>query len=141
MTNDTKVFLYVHAIWSVKDRAPLLKKPVRAVLFPHMQQSAAEKGIRLLSMNGVEDHVHALIQLHPAQNLSQVIRMVRDESAQWINGNKLMDAAFEWHDTYAAYTVNPSGVKQVMDFIANQEEYHKNKTLDNELEAFAKAPA
>ena len=139
MINDQhKVYLFVHIIWRVKAGQPLLTKPVRTVLLKYIQKSTAEKGINILSVNGVEDHVHCLLQLHPAQNLSQVINSIRDDSCDWLNENKILDVNFEWQDAYAAYSVSPSSVKQVTEYIQKQEEHHKTKTLENELEVFEK---
>jgi putative transposase len=138
MQNGNKTYLFVHAIWSTGNREPLLKKPIRNVLFAHIKGVAEEKLIKILSINGVEDHVHCLLQLHPVQSLSQVMKNIRDESSHWLNENKVLGAGFEWQDGYAAYSVSPSGTKLVADYILKQEEYHKTKTLESELEVFEK---
>ena len=77
------VYLFVHVIWSVRRREPLLSKPVRRVLFAHLQKEGEEKGIRITAMGGVDDHVHCLLQLLPSQNLLQVLRTVRSSAAAW----------------------------------------------------------
>lgn len=133
-----KIWLFVHLIVTVHERKPLLKKPIRTVLFAHLQRNAAEKGIKVTAVNGVDDHMHLLVQLHPAQNLLQVMKALKSESAHWINDSNLLTERFEWEEIYAAYTVSPSGVKQVADFIGKQEEYHKSKSLESELEVFDK---
>lgn len=136
--NQNRVYLFVHIIWSVQNSEPLLTKPIRTILFSHLQKRAGEKGINLLAVNGVEDHVHVLLQLHPAQNLSQVVKSLRTDAADWLNETKLIAHPFQWEDAYAALSVNPSTIKQVADFLGRQEEYHKTKTLESELEVFDK---
>jgi putative transposase len=131
-----KTYLYVHAIWSVAENAAILSKPVRLVLFAHLQKNAEEKGIKVLDVNGHADHVHILVQLHPTQNLSQVIRQIKTETAEWLNATQLLPAGFQWAEEYVAYSVSPSAVKQVSDYLARQEEYHKTKSLEAELEVF-----
>ena len=138
MSDHPKVYLFVHAIWSVRQREPLLSKPVRRVLFAHIQKEGEEKGMRVLAVNGVEDHVHCLVQLLPSQNLSQVIKSIRALSAGWLNETKLLAAPFEWEENYVAISVSPSSLKQVTDYIAKQEEHHKSRTLESELEVFEK---
>jgi putative transposase len=154
------VYLFVHVIWSVDRREPLLSKPVRRVLFAHMQKDGEEKGLKIVAVGGVEDHVHCLVQLMPSQNLVQVVKSIRTASAHWLNETRLLsgarpaadsghagsvvdsgsagpvaaDARFEWEEGYAAYSVSPSGVKQVIEYIGKQEEYHQSKTLESELE-------
>jgi putative transposase len=133
-----KVYIFVHVILTVHERRPLLKKPVRVVLFSHIRALGEEKLIKILSVNGVDDHMHCLLQVHPSQSLSQVIKIIKMESASWINGNKLLDEEFEWQENYAAYSVSPGSLKPVMDYIDKQEDHHKTKTLESELEVFDK---
>lgn len=130
------VILYTHVIWSVRGREALLSKAVRRVLFVHMPKESAEKGIRIVAIDGSDDHVHCLIQLMPSQNLSQVVKSIRSSSMAWLNETRLLNVEFVWEEEYYAYSVSPSGVKQVIDFIGKQEEYHKTKGLDSELEIF-----
>jgi len=136
MSDQRKVFLFVHVIWTVNGQQQLLTKPIRQVLFANIQKRAEEKGIKILIVNGVEDHVHCLLQLHPAQNLLQVVKSIKSESSQWLNENKLLQIDFEWENDYAAYSVSPSAVSQVKDYISKQEEHHKTKTLGKEMEVF-----
>jgi putative transposase len=132
------VYLYVHVIWCVARQEALLTRPIRRVHFPQLQKEAGEKGIKIVVIGGVEDHVHCLLQLMPAQNLAQAVRAIRTISADWLNGNKLLTTAFEWEEGYSAYSVSPSGVQQVVDYIGKQEEIHRLKTLENELQIFDK---
>lgn len=136
--SDPTVYLFVHVICTVQGREKLLANPARKVLFVHMQKESEEKGIRIVAAGGVEDHIHLLLQLMPAQNLAQVVRSIRGASSGWLNENKLLSVPFEWEDSYYALSVSPSNVRQVKDFIEKQEEHHKTKTLDAELEAFVR---
>jgi REP element-mobilizing transposase RayT len=136
--NGPSVFLFVHVICTVQGREKLLAKPVRKVLFAHMQKEGEEKGLRIVAANGVEDHMHLLIQLMPAQNLAQVVRSIKAASSDWMNENKLLAATFVWEEHYYALSVSPSSFKQVKDFIEKQEEHHRTKSLDAELEAFVR---
>jgi len=131
-----KTFLFVHAIWAVAGKAAVLTKPVRSVLFAHLKKNAEEKGIRVLEVNGSDDHVHVLLSLHPAQNLTQVIRQIRSETSDWLNGTQLLPDQFTWEEDYMAYSVSPGALKQVMQYLDKQEEYHKSKSLQAELDVF-----
>ncbi|MFY7794949.1 MAG: IS200/IS605 family transposase [Chitinophagaceae bacterium] len=133
-----KIFLYAHAMWAVGDKAPVLTKTVRAVLYAHLQKWSEEKGIRLLAVNGGADHIHILVHLHPAQNLAQVVRQLRAESAEWLNSTRLVTEPFAWEDEYAAYTVSPNVIRQVTDYLERQDEYHKTRSLADEMEVFEK---
>lgn len=138
MSNQNKVYLFIHVICCVKNKEALLTKPLRTVLFAHIKKHAEENGMKVLVVNGTENHVHVLLQLMPAQNLLQVMKSIRTESASWINESKFIKSMFEWEDDFLALSVSPSSVKQVLDFIEKQEEHHKTKTLESELEVFQK---
>jgi putative transposase len=135
---STVVYLFVHVILSVRGREALLTKPVRRVLLVHLQKDSGERGIKIVAAGGVEDHVHCLLQLMPAQNLVQVVKSIRMISADWLNDNKLLASGFEWEDGYVANSVSPSGVQQVIDYIGKQEDIHRSRTLESELEIFDK---
>lgn len=133
-----QVFLYVHAIWSTAERKKWLTKPVRVVLFTHLKKAAEEKGIKLMQVDGGEEHAHLLLQLHPAQNLSQVIRQLKAESEDWLNAAQLLKEPFAWSEELIAYSVSPGSLQQVQSFIERQDEYHKAKSFESEIEVFQK---
>jgi REP element-mobilizing transposase RayT len=135
---SSKVFLFIHVITCVKNKAPLLTKPVRTVLFAHIKKHAVENGINVLSVNGTDDHMHVVLQMMPTQNLAQIMKSIRTESETWINESNFIKNHFEWEEGVAALSVSPSGIKQVLDYLDKQEEHHKTKTLDSELEVFQK---
>ena len=128
-----KIELYVHAIWSVKRREHLLTKTKRYALFSHMRQSARQEKIHLLSLNGVEDHVHALFEIHPTQNVSDIMQHLKGESSHWLNAQPVLQEDFNWQDGYAAYSVTSNAVPRVMNYIYNQEKHHRKSTFDEEM--------
>jgi len=140
MQYGNRIYLFVHVIWSTSQGAALLTRPVRKVLFAHMKSHAEGKMIRILVIDGVEDHLHCLLQLHPLQTLSKVVKDLREDAAQWINENRIVDKEFGWEESYVAYSVSPSAVRQVWEYIEKQEEHHKTKSLESELEVFGKIP-
>ena len=138
MEEENKTYLFVHAIWSTAERRPWLKKPIRQVLFAYIRSWAEGQLIRNLVINGVEDHIHCLFQWHPTHGLSKTIRDIQEVSAKWINENRFIEEEFVWQAGFSAYSVSPSAVKQVGDYILNQEEHHKTKSLQSELDTFEK---
>ena len=45
---------------------------------------------------------------------------------------------FYWQDGYGAFSVNPSEVDKVIEYIANQHEHHRKQTFQDEYRAFLK---
>ena len=132
------IYLFVHIILEVEDHKPLLKNVLRVVYFSWLKKTMAEKGVRLQAIGGGEDHVHLLVQLHPAQNLMQVVRQLKEESLNFIGSNHFSKENFAWKDSYTAFSVSPGAFKQTQDYIERQEEYHQQKTFAQEMEQISK---
>ena len=135
---EGRVYLFIHIITEVSQRAPLIKKSLRAVYYGWCKKFGEEKAIRFIRIGGSDDHMHYLIQLHPAQNLLQVVKQLKDESAKFIHESKLLQEEFTWKDDYTAYSVSPGSLQQTMEYIDRQEEYHQSKSLEQEMEVFNK---
>jgi putative transposase len=132
------VKIWVHCVWSTKNREPSLTGDIRQKVFQHIRENAKLKGIFLDSVGGYVDHVHCLISLGTNQTVEKVMQLIKGESSFWINKNRLCRGRFEWQDEYFAVSVSETLVVGVRKYIANQEEHHRTKGFDEEFERFMK---
>ncbi|MDQ4141661.1 MAG: IS200/IS605 family transposase [Bacteroidota bacterium] len=130
------VKVWIHFVWSTKNRGPYLTKEIRNQVFRHIRENAKEKGIYVDFINGHIDYVHCLISLGSDQNLSKVMQLIKGESAFWINKNNLCSGKFEWQDKYFAVSVSESMLNKVRDYIKNQEAHHQLKSYEEKQEDF-----
>ncbi|HEY5499578.1 MAG TPA: IS200/IS605 family transposase [Bacteroidales bacterium] len=130
------VKIWVHLVWTTKNREPILTKEVRWELFSHIRENAENKGIYLDFINGYLEHVHCLISMGSGQNIDKILMLLKGESSYWINKNKIFGGKFEWQDDYFAVSVSESTVNQVRDYIKNQESHHKKKSFNDEYQEF-----
>lgn len=130
------VRVWIHLIWSTKDRAPLLTKELRNQVINHIKENASKKDIYFDTINGVSDHVHALVSLKADQTISKVTQLLKGESSYWVNKENLARGKFEWQDEYIAVSVSESMVDKVREYIKNQEEHHRKKTFAEEYQDF-----
>lgn len=133
----TKVM--IHFIWSTKNRLPLISRQLKPLLLHHIKENSLKKGIYIESLNCVEDHVHLLISLGTEQTISKTAMLIKGESSFWVNQQNLMNQKFEWQDDYIALSVSQSAIEKVKQYIANQEEHHKQKTFTEEYDEFLMA--
>lgn len=126
-----KAYVFIHAIRSVKNREPLLAKPVRERLYQYIHENASAKGI--IALKGIEDHFYSPFQMHPTQSISVIMQILKGGSAFWRNQQKALAKELKWQDGYAVYSLSPSMVKKVIAYVADQEEHHRVKLLDDEL--------
>jgi len=130
--------LWIHMMWSTKNRVHLIDKSLKPVLLHHIKENSLLKKFHIDFHNCVSDHIHILINLHPDQKLSDVIKLIKGESSHWVNKSKLIKPKFEWQDEYIAVSVSESIIDKVRDYIKKQEEHHKKLTFMDEYNEFIK---
>ena len=128
--------VWIHLVWSTKNREPYLDKSIRQNVFAHIKENARKKDIYIDFINGYTDHVHCLISLGLDQTIAKTVQLLKGESSFWINKQQLTKQHFEWQDEYFAVSVSESVVDKVRDYIRQQEEHHKHKTFQQEYEEF-----
>ena len=128
--------VYVHYIWSTKNREPMLTDDIRQDVFKHIRDNAVSKNIFIDFINGTKDHVHCLISLNDNLSIGKIAQLIKGESSFWINKNKLTKQKFAWQEEYMAIAVGDDKINIVRDYIANQEEHHKKRTWEEEYIEF-----
>ena len=130
------VKIWIHAVWSTKNREPLIDQSFRRDLFDHMHLNGLSKDILIEIVNGYTDHVHCLFRLRNDQNISKVMQLIKGESSFWVNQQNFTKAKFQWQEEYFAISVSESQVNTVKAYITNQEAHHKGKSFSQEYQEF-----
>lgn len=126
--------VYIHFVWSTKNRFPYLKTlDLRKSLWKHIKENAIKKGVFVDYVNGYEDHCHCLISLGSEQTISKVMQLIKGESAFWFNNQKFISEKFQWQDEYFAVSVSESSIEKVRNYIKNQESHHYKKSYQDEF--------
>ena len=128
--------VWVHTIWTTKERNPLLNQTFRAELCTFIRKNTRKKEILVDMINGVEDHLHCLFRLLPRQSISEVMKQIKGASSFWINDNNLTPIKFKWQEGFGALSVSPGEIDKVRSYIKNQKQHHKKWHLDDELKRF-----
>ncbi len=126
--------LFVHIIWSTKNREKVINDELKPVLIDHIKSNCAIINIHLDTVNCVEDHIHLLISQDAEQSISKIVQLIKGESAHWINQNNLIATTFEWQNEYMAISVSPLIIDRVRVYIKNQEKHHSTVSYDEEEE-------
>ena len=132
------VKIWVHVVFSTKNRVPLLTKEIRSDVHKHIIINCKKKEIFLQAINGYSEHIHCLISLGKEQSISNVAQLIKGESSFWINSINLTTEKFIWQDDYFAVSVSESQVEKVVNYIKNQEAHHATKSFGEEVDDFMK---
>jgi hypothetical protein len=66
----------------------------------------------------------------------KLVEELKSHSSKWIKTKGEEYANFYWQDGYGAFSVNPTEIHVVFNYISNQKEHHRNKNFQNEYIAF-----
>jgi len=58
----------------------------------------------MTAINGMPDHLHMFIGMHPTDSMSGLIQVVKSESSKWINESALIKGKFKWQEGYGAFS-------------------------------------
>ena len=86
----------------------------------------------MLAIGGMPDHIHILFGLRPSQSLSEIMKVVKGESAKWINQNGFISGKFSWQEGYGAFSYSKSHIPAVVNYILTQEKHHKKTSFIEE---------
>ena len=130
--------LYVHLIFSTKDRRPWLEEAWFPELRKYFAGTVRAQGSKLIAGGGTNDHVHLLLSMAKQVSLSDLVRDLKSNSSGWIHREFPEMHDFAWQTGYAAFSVSFSGRGQVQRYIENQREHHRRRTFEEELLAILK---
>ncbi len=112
----------------------MLSKEIRPLVLSHIRENARNKEILIIALNGVQNHLHCLLSLNAEMTIAKALQLLKGESAHWINEQQLLRRHFEWADEYFAISVSESGVEEVKRYIERQEEHHRKRSWEEEVE-------
>ena len=128
---STHLSLFVHAVFSTKNREPFIGKDWRDRLHAYMGGLIRALGAVPLAVGGVEDHAHALLGFKATHRICDLLRDLKGGASQWVHETLGMPE-FEWQEGYGAFTVSPDRREAVKKYIERQEEHHRRTTFQEE---------
>jgi len=129
---NTYTQLYIQVVIVVKGRQCLIPAEKKAQLFKYITGIISNKDHKLISINGIPNHLHILIGLNPAEALSALVKEVKRCSTNFINEQEWLKVKFSWQSGFGAFSYSRSHLDRVINYIKNQEKHHKRKSFREE---------
>jgi putative transposase len=125
--------IFYHIVFGTKNRKPTIPATYEEELYKYIWGIIINKNCMLYRINGIEDHLHIMSDLHPSISLSNYIKDIKVASSLWMKqGNKF--PAFEgWQDGYGAFTYSVRDRDKIINYIKKQKEHHKTESFDDEF--------
>ena len=137
--SNSLVKINVHLIFHTKYNGTTIAHEDLPRVFNYIGGIVRSIGGMSFIVGGMPDHIHALISVTPTMALADFVRTVKAKSSRWIKGIAPRHSSFAWQEGYGAFSVSPTALPKVINYITNQEEHHRYKSMSEEMEMFIKA--
>ncbi|MEX0320825.1 MAG: IS200/IS605 family transposase [Puniceicoccaceae bacterium] len=125
--------ILIHAVYSTKRREPVLtNRELRIRLHQYMGGVLKHNGAQPLGINGVEDHIHMVFGMPPSLDVARLIKETKRSTSIWLKSQDSGLAHFGWQRGYGAFSVSKGKLRNVRQYIADQEQHHRKITFDDE---------
>jgi putative transposase len=131
--------LYVHLVFSTKDRRQLISDKIAPDLWSYMATVFFEECRSPAKLiGGVEDHGHVLFNLSRTWCVADVVQVVKTSTSKWMKKQDPLLRQFSWQTGYGAFSVSKSNLWRVEEYIRNQKEHHRRRDFKTEFRGLLK---
>ena len=124
--------LLYHIVFRTKNSVPAIKQDHTDQLYAYIIGIIKNKNSHLYCINGTENHLHLLTDLHPSFAFADFMREIKVSTSLWIKGSGLFPLFNGWADGYGSFTCSYGDLGNLIDYIKTQPEHHKKKTFEEE---------
>jgi REP element-mobilizing transposase RayT len=131
--------IYLHIVFSTKERRPFLQnKDYRDAMHKSLAKTSNDMGCPCLEAGGVEDHVHLLVRLSKTVSPSDLIKELKRATSAWVKDEFPMLQEFYWQAGYGVFSVSPSHIDGLREYIRGQEHHHRTESFQDEFRRLLK---
>lgn len=125
--------IFYHIVFRTKRSRKTIPLDQNKKLFAYLMGVLKNKSCHLYRINGMQDHIHMLIDLHPSIALADLMRDLKTSSSVWLKHQKEFTQFDGWADGYAAITISYGDKNMVIEYIKNQQKHHEKESFTDEF--------
>jgi len=101
-------------------------------LYKYIWGIIKNKDCHLYRINGIENHIHIVSDLHPSISLADYLKDIKVASSIWMKSNGKFPLFEGWQEGYGAFTYSAKERDSLIKYVKNQKEHHKKETFLDE---------
>jgi REP element-mobilizing transposase RayT len=121
-----------HVVFSTENRLFTINQENTGELYSYITGILRNKNSHLYRINGVENHIHLLTDMHPSLAPADLVRDIKASSSLWMKKSKLFPAFKGWSDGYGSFTCSYADIDRLIEYIKSQQNHHKKVTFEEE---------
>ena len=125
-----------HIVFRTKRSEKTINQAHAADLYKYIWGIIKNKKCVLFRINGMEDHLHILSDLHPSVALVDYIRDIKVLSSKWMKESGFFSDFKGWGIKYCALTYSYKERNIIINYIKNQQKHHKRESFQDEIKRF-----
>jgi REP element-mobilizing transposase RayT len=125
-----------HIIFETKNRKLAINPDHKEMLYKYIWGIIKNKNCMLYQINGGNDHIHILSDLHPSISLANFVKDIKVSTSVWMKESGHFPEFKGWAEGYAAFTYGYRDKAMIMNYIKNQEEHHRKVSSRDEYIIF-----
>lgn len=127
---------YHHIVFGTHCRLRCITRDRKERLYSYIAKIIDNNKCALIAINGMEEHVHILVNVHPTVALAELVKAIKQSSSRWITRTFSLPLFEGWAKEYFACSVSPAHVEPVKSYIMSQETHHAGKDYNMEMGEF-----
>ncbi|AUI66887.1 MULTISPECIES: IS200/IS605 family transposase [Glaesserella] len=123
-----------HIIFRTKSGVPAITENYEEILYTFIWKFIKERKSVLYRINGMPDHIHLLVDLHPKIAVADFVQQLKNATHLLLERHKEEFPFFTaWAVGYCALTYSERDKIQIINYIKNQKTHHKTQNFLNEV--------
>ena len=125
--------ILIHIVFHTKYNIPAIDPKHKKELFRYIWGIVKNKNCVLFQINGVENHIHILSDLHSSISLADYVKDIKVASSIWMKQSGLFPKFKGWAEGFGAFSCAYRNRQVIINYIKNQEEHHRKEKYDKEI--------
>jgi putative transposase len=130
MSTHRQIFYQI--IFGTKNRKPTVTTTHEEELYKYIWGVINNKKCKLYRINGMEDHIHIMSDLHPSVCLGDYVKEIKVASSIWMKESGKFPVFEGWQEGYGAFTYSIREKDMIINYVKNQKEHHKSEIFYDE---------
>jgi len=129
--NSYRQILY-HIVFCTYNRQKTIPEPHQEELYRYMWGIIKTKKSILYRINGTENHIHILSDLHPTIAVSDFVRDIKKSTNIWMKKTGHYPQFTSWAEGSCILTYSFRDKEKIVNYIKNQKEHHGKVSFEDE---------
>ncbi|OOG78308.1 IS200/IS605 family transposase [Algoriphagus sp. A40] len=124
--------LFYHIVFHTRGAEKTIDDIHSKELYNYIWGIVKNKNSKLYQINGIEDHIHMLADIHPTIPVSDFVRDVKSFSSSWMKQSGYFQKFKGWAEGFGVFTVSYKEKDMIIGYIKKQKEHHKSFSFEEE---------